>query len=138
MIKRIDRMPSIQPCPKRARTSTSALAIGVAIGLMAASLPQLALAASASAGGGLPYESFLTNITKSVSGPLAYVIALLGVAGAGGTLIFGGDLNGFLRAIILLVCFAALLISAPALLTAISGAGAVVAVAGPDLLGQLA
>lgn len=131
-------MSCIELGPKRARTSSSRLAMGVAIGLVAVSLPHLALAASASAGGGLPYEGFLTNITKSVSGPLAYVIALLGVAGAGGTLIFGGDLNGFLRAIILLVCFAALLISAPALLTAISGAGAVVAAAGPALLGQLA
>jgi type IV secretion system protein VirB2 len=124
--------------PKKDMGSSSTLAIGLAVGLAAVSLPHLALAASAGAGGGLPYEAFLTNITKSVSGPLAYVIALLGVAGAGGTLIFGGDLNGFLRSIILLVCFAALLISAPALLSAISGAGAVVAMAGPALLGQVA
>jgi type IV secretion system protein VirB2 len=124
--------------PKKARTSSSALAIGAAIGLVAVGMPHLALASSASTGGGLPYESFLKNVTSSISGPVAYAIALLGVAGAGGTLIFGGDLNGFLRAIILLVCFAALLISAPALLTAISGAGAVVAMAAPIALGQLA
>jgi len=130
-------MGAIQLEPKKARTSASALAIGLAIGLVAVSMPHLALASSASTGGGLPYESFITNVTKSVSGPLAYGIALLGVAGAGGTLIFGGDLNGFLRVIILLVCFAALLISAPALLTAISGAGAVVAVAAPAVLGPL-
>jgi len=131
-------MRKIRLEPKRARRSASTLAIGLAIGLVAVSIPHLALASSASAGGGLPYEGFLTNITKSISGPLAYAIALLGVAGAGGTLIFGGDLNGFLRVIILLVCFVALLISAPALLTAISGAGAVVAVAVPAILGQLA
>ena len=122
--------------PKRRKASTSAL--GLAVGLAAAGLPHLALASSAGAGGGLPYESFLTKITSSVSGPMAYAIALLGVAGAGGTLIFGGDLNGFLRGIILLVCFCALLISAPALLSAISGAGAVVALAAPAMLGQLA
>jgi type IV secretion system protein VirB2 len=119
-------------------TSTSALAVGLAIGAAAVSMPHLALAASASTGGGLPYESFLRNVTSSVSGPVAYAIALLGVAGAGGTLIFGGDLNGFLRGVILLVCFTALLISAPALLSAISGAGAVVAMAFPVVLGQLA
>jgi type IV secretory pathway VirB2 component (pilin) len=124
--------------PKKAGTSSSTLAIGLAIGLVAVSMPHLALASSAGAGGGLPYESFLTNVTKSVSGPLAYGIALLGVAGAGGTLIFGGDLNGFLRVIILLVCFCALLISAPALLSSISSAGAVVALAIPAVLGQLA
>ncbi|HVY33132.1 MAG TPA: TrbC/VirB2 family protein [Caulobacteraceae bacterium] len=131
-------MRDLQLMPKSGRTSTSALAIGLAIGLAAVSMPHLALASSASAGGGLPYESFLKNVTSSISGPVAYAIALLGVAGAGGTLIFGGDLNGFLRAIILLVCFAALLISAPALLTAISGAGAVVALAAPAILGQMA
>ena len=124
--------------PKKGRASASSLAIGLAVGLVAVSLPHLALASSASAGGGLPYESFLTKITSSVSGPMAYAIALLGVAGAGGTLIFGGDLNGFLRGIILLVCFCALLISAPSLLSAISGAGAVVALAAPAILGQLA
>jgi type IV secretion system protein VirB2 len=131
-------MGGMQREPNSGRTSTSALAVGLAIGLVAVSMPHSALASSAGAGGGLPYESFLTNVTKSVSGPVAYAIALLGVAGAGGTLIFGGDLNGFLRSIILLVCFAALLISAPALLTAISGAGAMVALADPAILGQVA
>lgn len=113
--------------PMKARTSPSALAIGLALGLVVASMPHLALASSASAGGGLPYEGFLTNIQKSVSGPLAYTIALGGVGVGGATLIFGGDMNGFVRTLILLVCASALLISAPALLTAISGAGAVVA-----------
>jgi type IV secretion system protein VirB2 len=131
-------MDDLQLEPRQARTSWPALAIGVGAGLLASGLPHMALAASAGAGGGLPYEGFLTNVTRSVSGPLAYGIALLGVAGAGGTLIFGGDLNGFLRSIILLVCFAALLISAPALLTAISGAGAVVALAAPAIFGPLA
>jgi type IV secretory pathway VirB2 component (pilin) len=111
------------------RASKLVLFCGVAVAGLA--LPHLASASAAGAGGGMPYESFLTNITKSVSGPLAYAIALLGVVGAGATLIFGGDMNGFLRAIILLVCFAALLITAPALLTAISGSGAVIAMAVP-------
>ena len=131
-------MRDMQLKSKRGRTSSSTLAIGVAMGLVAVSLPHLALASSAGTGGGLPYESFLKTVTSSVSGPVAYTIALLGVAGAGGTLIFGGDLNGFLRAIILLVCFAALLISAPALLTAITGAGAVVAMSAPAVLGLMA
>jgi type IV secretory pathway VirB2 component (pilin) len=138
MIGRINGMRNNRFEPNKARTSGSTIVIGVAIGLAAVSMPHLALASSATTGGGLPYESFLTNITKSISGPLAYAFALGGVAGAGGTLIFGGDLNGFLRVIILLVCFAALLVSAPALLSSISGAGAVVALAAPAVLGQLA
>jgi len=120
-------MGNMQLKSESGRTSTSALAIGLAIGLVAVSLPHLALASSASSGGGLPYESFLKNVTSSISGPVAYAIAL----------ILGGDLNGLLRALILLVCFTALLISAPALLTAISGAGAVVALA-PAILDQMA
>ena len=84
-------MGNMQLKSESGRTSTSALAIGLAIGLVAVSLPHLALASSASSGGGLPYESFLKNVTSSISGPVAYAIALLGVAGAGGTLILGGD-----------------------------------------------
>ena len=51
-------------------------------------------------GGGLPYESYLTNIRQSATGPIAYAFAVVGIVVAGGALVMGGDLNGFARALL--------------------------------------
>lgn len=82
-------------------------------------------------GGGLPYEDYLSNIRESFTGPVAYTFAVAGIVGAGGALVLGGDLNGFIRALLLLVLVAALLVGANAVLGSISGGGAAVAAATP-------
>lgn len=56
--------------------------------------------ASASAGGGLPYEAWLTKLQQSMTGPVAFSVSLIGIVGAGGVLIFGGELNAFLRVVL--------------------------------------
>jgi len=56
--------------------------------------PQHAFA-STGTGGSLPYESWLTNLQNSVTGPVAFALSIIGIVVAGGVLIFGGDLNGF-------------------------------------------
>ena len=81
---------------------------------------------AAGSGGGMPWESPLGKLQSSISGPIAYALALAGVIGAGGALIFGGDMNGFLRTVIVLVGFIALLISAPSVLSSFSSSGAVI------------
>ena len=53
-------------------------------------------AAASSAGGGLPFDSWLTKIQKSITGPFAFSAAIIGLVAAGATLIFGGELNGFM------------------------------------------
>ena len=58
--------------------------------------PQQAFA-SVGTGGSLPYESWLTNLRNSVTGPVAFALSIIGIVVAGGVLIFGGDLNGFFR-----------------------------------------
>ena len=78
-------------------------------------------------GGGLPYESYLTKIRQSATGPIAYAFAVVGIVVAGGALVMGGDLNGFARALLLLVLVASLLVGANAVLSSISGGGATVA-----------
>lgn len=82
---------------------------------------------ASTSGGGLPYESYLTNIRESATGPIAYAFAVVGIVVAGGALVMGGDLNGFARALLLLVLVASLLVGANAVLTSISGGGATVA-----------
>ena len=62
--------------------------------------PQHAFA-SEGTGGSLPYESWLTNLRNSVTGPVAFALSIIGIVVAGGILIFGGELNGFFRTLIL-------------------------------------
>lgn len=83
-------------------------------------------------GGGLPYESYLTKIRQSATGPIAYAFAVVGIVVAGGALVMGGDLNGFARALLLLVLVASLLVGANAVLSSISGGGATVAALAPS------
>ncbi|OQW86254.1 MAG: conjugal transfer protein TrbC, partial [Rhodoferax ferrireducens] len=56
--------------------------------------PQHAFA-STGTGGSLPYESWLSSLQDSVTGPVAFALSIIGIVVAGGVLIFGGDLNGF-------------------------------------------
>ena len=80
--------------------------------------------ASSTSGGGLPFDSWFTNIRTSVTGPFAFTASIVGIVGAGATLIFGGDMNGFLRTIIFIVLVLSFLVAAQNTLTAITGTGA--------------
>ncbi len=77
--------------------------------------------------GGLPYESYLTKIRNSMTGVVGYTFALVGIVVAGAVLVLGGDLNGFVRSLMLLVLVVALLVAANSVLASISGGGAVIA-----------
>ena len=77
--------------------------------------------------GGLPYESWLTNLQNSVTGPVAFGLSIIGIVIAGGVLIFGGDLNGFFRTLIFIVLVMALLVGADNVMTSFFGAGAEIA-----------
>lgn len=86
--------------------------------------------ASEGTGGSLPYESWLTNLRNSVTGPVAFSTSLIGIVVAGGVLIFGGDLNGFFRTLIFLVLVMALLVGAQNVMSTFFGRGAEIAVLG--------
>jgi len=92
--------------------------------------------ASEGAGGGLPYETWLTNLRNSVTGPVAFSLAIIGIVVAGGVLIFGGDLNGFFRTLIFIVLVMALIIGAQNILGTFFGRGAEIATR-PQHLGNL-
>lgn len=82
--------------------------------------------ASASAGGGLPYEGWLASLRNSVTGPVAYTLSLVGIVVAGGVLVFGGDLNGFFRTLVFLVLVMALIIGANNTMATFFGTGSVI------------
>lgn len=83
--------------------------------------------ASAGGGGGLPYESALVKVQQSATGPVAFVLSIVGIVVAGGTLIFGGDLSGFFRTMVVLVLVIGLLVSSVNVLQTLFGQGATIA-----------
>ena len=59
---------------------------------------------------GMPYEGVLSELSESLTGPVAKAIALIGIVGSGAALIFGGEISGFLKSVIYLVLVCSLLI----------------------------
>lgn len=89
--------------------------------------------AASGAGGGLPYEDWLTRIRQSITGPVAFGISVIAIVAAGAMLIFGGDMNGFMKTLVFIVLVLAFVIAAQNTLSAITGTGAVIASLGGHL-----
>lgn len=89
-------------------------------------LPDLALAATTT-GGITEWETPLTKVVTSVTGPVAFGISAIGVVVSGGMLMWGGEINEFGRRIIMVVLVIALIVTATNLLQTLFGVGALVA-----------
>lgn len=98
----------------------------VAVMLFLSLIPEQVFAATGG-GGGLPYESWLTTLTNSVTGPVAFTLSIVGIVVAGGVLIFGGELNAFFRTMIFLILVMAFLVGAQNIMSTLFGRGAVIA-----------
>ncbi len=76
---------------------------------------------------GLPWEAPMTAIATSLTGPVAYAIGLIGIAIAGGTMLWGGDLGEVGRkACMVGLVIAVLVFAAPMLSSAFGVAAALV------------
>ncbi|HEO70992.1 MAG TPA: conjugal transfer protein TrbC [Candidatus Hydrogenedentes bacterium] len=84
----------------------------------------------AGGGAGLPWEGPLDRLRQSISGPVAFVIALLGIIASGATLIWGGEISEFTRRIIYVVLVVCLIVFANTLLTGALFSGAMVPAGG--------
>ena len=95
-------------------------------------LPIIALAwmftqrANAAAAGNLPWEAPLTAIATSLTGPVAYAIGLIGIAIAGGTMLWGGELSEFGRRACMIGLVVSVLVFAAPLLSSAFGVNAAV------------
>jgi len=85
--------------------------------------------ASSSSGGGLPYETWLTNLRNSLTGPVAFTLSLLGIIASGRVLIFGGELNAFVRTMIFIVLVIGFLVEAQNMMSSFFGQGALIGTA---------
>ena len=80
--------------------------------------PSMALAAGTGGGGGLPWETPIQNVSNSLTGPVAKAIALIGIIGAAGVLIFQhAEMNMFVRFVTWIVLVISCLVGATAFLT---------------------
>jgi len=76
---------------------------------------------------GLPWEGPMEMLKNSISGPIAFVIALLGIIACGATLIWGGEISEFTRRIIYVVLVICLIVFANSMLGTLFGTqGAVI------------
>jgi type IV secretion system protein VirB2 len=119
-----------QAAPAKAVDGSTLFLLGLALFVACMFLmPQHAFA-SEGTGGGLPYEDWLTNLRNSVTGPVAFTLSMVGLVVSGGTLIFGGDLNGFARTMLFIVLVMCFLVGAQNLMSTFFGRGAEIAALG--------
>jgi type IV secretory pathway VirB2 component (pilin) len=81
---------------------------------------------AASAGGSLPWDTPLQTLSNDIKGPVAFTISLLGLVATGAALLFGGEINEFIRRIIMVVLVISLLVFAANILSTLFATGAVV------------
>ena len=97
----------------------------LAVAALIVLLPFVPAHASA-AGGSLPWDTPLQTLSNDIKGPVAFTIALLGLVATGAALLFGGEINEFIRRIIMVVMVISLLVFAANILSTLFATGAVV------------
>ena len=107
--------------------------LGVILVLGSFVLPAPQAVASTS-GSGLPYESALEKVKDSLSGPVATSLSVIGICLAGAMLIFGGDMNGFFRALCMVVLVCSLMVGGSKILSTLGITGATIGYDSGELL----
>ncbi|AKK65873.1 conjugal transfer protein [Xanthomonas oryzae pv. oryzicola] len=107
--------------PRFSVSNRALLILGVALLLLIVAHPAFA---SNTSGGGLPFDDWFTKIRQSVTGPFAFTASIVGLVGAGVTLLFGGDMNGFLRTLMFIALVLCFVVTAQNTIAAITGQGA--------------
>jgi type IV secretion system protein VirB2 len=84
---------------------------------------------ASTSGSGLPWETPLNTFKDSITGPVAFIISILGIIGCGAALIWGGEIGDFVRKMIMVILAISILVFASKILTVLfSASGAVIPV----------
>ena len=100
--------------------------VGPKVGVLFALAMAFSLRLQAAAAGGLPWEKPMTAIATSLTGPVAYAIGLIGIAIAGGAMLWGGELTEFGRRACMIGLVVSVLVFAAPLLASAFGVNAAV------------
>ena len=76
--------------------------------------------------GNLPWERPMQTIAMSLTGPVAYAVGLIGIAIAGGTMLWGGELTEFGRRACMIGLVVSVLVFAAPMLASAFGVNAAV------------
>jgi type IV secretory pathway VirB2 component (pilin) len=76
--------------------------------------------------GNLPWERPMQTIATSLTGPVAYAVGLIGIAIAGGTMLWGGELTEFGRRACMIGLVVSVLVFAAPMLASAFGVNAAV------------
>ena len=99
---------------------------GSRLGALIALAAECSLRIEAAAAGNLPWERPMTAIATSLTGPVAYAIGLIGIAIAGGAMLWGGELTEFGRRACMIGLVVSVLVFAAPLLASAFGVNAAV------------
>jgi len=69
----------------------------------------------------LPYQEGIDVFRRSMSGPVPFVISLVGIIGCGAMLIFGGEISGFMRTMVFIILVVAVIVQAGAVVKLLGG-----------------
>lgn len=100
--------------------------LGSRIAFLATAMWALSARLDAAAAGGLPWEKPMQTIATSLTGPVAYAVGLIGIAIAGGTMLWGGELTEFGRRACMIGMVVSVLVFAAPLLASAFGVNAAV------------
>ena len=98
----------------------------LALGLIILATLHPEAAHASTAGGALPWDGPLTTLKNDLTGPVAFTISLLAMVACGAALVFGGEINEFVRRIIMLVLVVAFITGVVNVASALGITGAVV------------
>jgi len=105
----------------------SAVSLSARLAALMALASGFSVPVHAAAAGTLPWERPMQLIATSLTGPVAYAIGLIGIAIAGGTMLWGGELTEFgRRACMVGLVVSVLVFAAPMLSSAFGVSAAVV------------
>ncbi len=100
--------------------------VGSRLGALFAMATMFSLRMQAGNAGNLPWEKPMTAIATSLTGPVAYAIGLIGIAIAGGAMLWGGELTEFGRRACMIGLVVSVLVFAAPLLSSAFGVNAAV------------
>lgn len=90
-------------------------------------------AMAATSGSSMPWESPLKKLQSSITGPVAFFASIVGLAVSLMGLIWGGDLSGVMKTMMVMVLIISVLIALTNFLSVLFGVGAEIAAILPSL-----
>ena len=81
--------------------------------------------ATTQGGTGLPWETPIQRFVDSMLGPVALAMVLIGFVGGVFSFITGGEINGFVRAMVVMILSGSILIAAKPFINSMFGVGGI-------------